>query len=303
VPATRLGPALGRQRDRAGVGAGQAASAAGIGPDELHAVEAGEQVPDAGTVARLLDHYGSTVDEWLPPRRPMDAEAIAGRSDAATLRRYLRHVEAARGPGGPGGFRHADLQVLVGIVGFDPATIVQRIRSLTGCSATKAKRLRRMLLVGLAVSSGVGLGQGVAAAGQAPPVGPAVPQPAAAPAPPVPAVPIPIPVPATEGLPVVTAVPVGAVAPASAGATAVTFTIPPTVGVRVDGAGVPVAVRTNTAVAPARTDSWRLSRPGEPGGTAPDDAALVERTLALVAAQPDLPAPGDWRPGTWYDLA
>jgi len=100
-----------------------------------------------------------TIDRSLPaspmmmmrPRQPIDRESIRGTTEEEVLRNFAASVRSWRGGGTTHPrFRRDDLIVLVGILGTDEARIEQRLVTLTGCNRVTAKRLRRMLLLGLA---------------------------------------------------------------------------------------------------------------------------------------------------------
>jgi len=42
--------------------------------------------------------------------------------------------------------------------------------------------------------------------------------------------------------------------------------------------------------------------PGHPSGEPVDDLALMNEVVAEALANPSVPAPGSWLPGTWYAL-
>jgi transcriptional regulator with XRE-family HTH domain len=149
TPASRLGSALSQQRQHAGLGAAPAAAGSGLGSRQLRAFESGRRKPDPATVARLLGFYGSSFDELLPPRRPIDPVSFEGLSDSAILTHHLGQVRRRRDNKSPQGFRRDDIEVLVGILGTDPRTIESKLRALTGCNRRTAKTFRRILVTGL----------------------------------------------------------------------------------------------------------------------------------------------------------
>jgi LPXTG-site transpeptidase (sortase) family protein len=106
-----------------------------------------------------------------PVRRPLDPAVLAsGGSDAALLGGYVELVRTWRGAGPHDlRFRQDDIVVLVGILGTDAAEIERRLIALTGCTKQTARRLRRLLLVGL-VALPVGVTATIVAASTAAPV-------------------------------------------------------------------------------------------------------------------------------------
>jgi LPXTG-site transpeptidase (sortase) family protein len=106
-----------------------------------------------------------------PVRRPLDPAVLAsGGSDAALLRGYVELVRTWRGAGPHDlRFRQDDIVVLVGILGSDAVEIERRLIALTGCTKQTARRLRRLLLVGL-VALPVGVTATIVAASTAAPV-------------------------------------------------------------------------------------------------------------------------------------
>ena len=120
---------------------------------ELEEIEGGARSPSPSTIAGLLTLYGCTVDEFLPRRRPLDPELLAGLPDRQVLQHFVELVREWRGVSSRKRvlFRADDLRALVGILGTDATEIERRLIAITGCSTSTAKRFRRLLLVGLAL--------------------------------------------------------------------------------------------------------------------------------------------------------
>ena len=74
--------------------------------------------------------------------------------------------------------------------------------------------------------------------------------------------------------------------------TSIAVVVPATTLVRLDAAGAPVEVSTNTGRAPCRTDVVVVERDGT---TTPAPAAVRAAVLAALAGSED----GGWRPGAW----
>jgi LPXTG-site transpeptidase (sortase) family protein len=87
----------------------------------------------------------------MRPRQPLDPGVLRGSTEDEVLRRFVATVRRWRGSGAAAErFRHDDLVVLVELLGTDAAAIERRLIALTGCDRTTARRVRRLLLVGLA---------------------------------------------------------------------------------------------------------------------------------------------------------
>jgi hypothetical protein len=270
-----------------------------IAPDELNGIEAGRRRPGAETVARLVDTYGCSVQDFVPPRHPIDHTRFDGLSEADVLKHYLEMVRAWRETERPQCFRADDLRALVGILGTDGAGIEARLRALTGCSRKTAKWFRRLFVFGLAASSGALLYQGSAAAagdnaGQShitPAVNAGVAAHSTASRSPV----------VCHALSVTSA----PVAPSSSGPEAVvkvSVAVMAYVGVQVDSAGTPVAVRTNTGNPPDCQASWYVFGPRHTSGDALENLTAINQVMDAVAGTATLPRPGQWLPGTWYQI-
>lgn len=304
LPDGRLGSVLRARRRDADLTAAGAAAGAGIETDDLLDFEAGSRRPDPPTVARLVAQYGVAVDDLFPPRRRLDPATLTGRPEREVLAGYVEQVRAWRGAatGRPMQFRRTDLDVLVGMLGTNPAGIEQRLVTLTGCSRRSARRFRKVLVFSLLASAGGALFGGVALAAQGPdgPPAPASPAPTAAVA--VETTPGPPPTVCAPPAPE-TPVATPAAAPAAAATVQVTFTIASYVDVQVDAAGNPVAVRTNTGNGPRCSDSsWFVVAPGQDEGTPTGDLTIVNRAVDMASSITSLPESGDWKPGQWYSL-
>jgi hypothetical protein len=278
----------------------EAATLSGVDHDELDAVESGRHRPDPSTIACLLGTYTCTIEDLVPARRPRGPESFEGMSEADVLKHYLGQVQAWRKSERPQCFRADDLRVLVGILGTDSAGIEARLRALTGCSNATAKWFRRLLVFGLAASSGALLYQGSAAA-----AGAGTAQSQASPA--VRTAVMTAHTPASPP-PVVCTAPNGSSASAASGSShpaaveKVSVAVLAYVDVQLDDAGTPVAVRTNTGNAPDCEASWYVFEPQYPSGVVLEDTGLMDRVLAAVTATAALPGPGRWQPGTWYQV-
>jgi transcriptional regulator with XRE-family HTH domain len=86
-----------------------------VGLEVLCAIESGRHRPDAATIGRLLDAYGCSIDDAVPPRRPFSADRFEGMAEADVLKHYLALVHKWRRSERPQRFRAEDLSVLVGI--------------------------------------------------------------------------------------------------------------------------------------------------------------------------------------------
>ena len=308
VPALRFDALLRQRREMVGLEQREAAVMSSVDPDELSGIEAGRLRPGVETVARLAGTYGCSVQDFVPPRQQIDPARFDGLSEADVLKHYLGMVRAWRETERPQCFRANDLATLVGILGTDGAGIEAKLRALTGCSSKTAKWFRRLLVFGLAATSGALLYQGTAAAagnsaGQsqmAPAVnaGMAAHSAASRPAVACPAVSVaPAPVPAGSSAP--------AAAGGSSGPTAVakaSVAVAAYAEVQLDSAGTPVAVRTDTGNPPNCDASWYVFGPQHASGHALVDTAVINRVMDAVAGTATLPAPGQWAPGTWYGV-
>jgi transcriptional regulator with XRE-family HTH domain len=307
VSDARLGVVLRDQRERAGASRRDVAVRGGITYGRLRAVESGRRRPAAATVGRLMDAYGCTIDDLLPPRGGLDPAMFAGVSDADIVRHYVALVETWRGAQVVEMFRSDDVRVLVGILGTDPAAIERELRQLTGCSRVTARRFGKVLAISLAASAGVIVASVVAAAaaGAHTTPGPTTARPPVAVvvttvvAPTAPSTPIVV-CPSPEPVAVATSMPQAA---AVGGGTAVSLTVAAYADVRTDAAGTPVAVRTNTGDPPGCDGPWQVFASTDAVGEPVIDIAFVNRVVAVVQASGVLPAPGGWQPGTWYPLA
>jgi hypothetical protein len=165
LPPKRLGQALFQQRTQAGA---RQARVPGFDETEVGEFETGRRRPDAATVGALLSIYGCGLDDLVPPRLPLIATGLSGRSDKEVLARYLEAVRGWRNSGSRQvQLRQDDLAVLVTILGSDPDEIVSRMIELTGCNWKTANRFQRIFRGGVAAAAigTLGLG-GLAVAGR-----------------------------------------------------------------------------------------------------------------------------------------
>lgn len=94
---------------------------------------------------------GCEMNPVVPDRQPLDSSLVTGSSDDEVLRGYVALVRTWRGGCTTAlRFRQDDLVVLVGILGTDPEDIERRLIAITGCTRSKARHLRRLLLVSIA---------------------------------------------------------------------------------------------------------------------------------------------------------
>jgi transcriptional regulator with XRE-family HTH domain len=296
MPKDRLRSALARERRRKGLGVEDAAAGTGIEAGDLKAIESGALTPEPSTVVRLLHLYDTPLDDLYPPRRQLDSTSLSEMSESEILTRYVKQVQSWRHSSKPYGFRQDDIQVLEGILGTEASAVEAKLRTLTGCNRSTAKVFRRLFVIGLLASTGTALGQGVAAASSG--TLPSQRKPAAATAM----------APLSRLAPTEVCKTLGAnsvEAPSSTNPSSdakASVQILAYVHVYVDAAGTPIAVRTNTGNAPDCTCLWYAFGPGHPQGAPVDDLALMNEVVAEVLASPSIPAPGSWRPGTWYAL-
>jgi transcriptional regulator with XRE-family HTH domain len=142
VPDRRLGDVLRRRRQNLRLGLGAAAERAAVTRDALSDIESGDLRPDPAALGRLLDAYDCGILDLLPPRRPLDPAVVGGGSEAEVLKRYVGQVRVWRRAGKRTslGFRRADIEVLVAILGTDPAAAERKLIALTSCSRKAAQR-------------------------------------------------------------------------------------------------------------------------------------------------------------------
>jgi len=305
IPSGRVGSALREQRNRAGIALGPAAARARLRPDQLDAIESGQRRADVATVTALLGVYGCSLGELFPPRRPLDLAAFDGMSEAAILKHYVRQVRTWRRARSPQGFRQADLEVLIRILGTDPRAIEKKLRALTGCRRSTAKNFRRLLVVGLVAATAAVLAQGMASAsGRSVPVQPR--PPAATAAAPTshtttPATTVVCRLLGAIAAPTAPATPSGSGQSGPASVVTASVSVLAYVDVQVDQAGNPIAVRTNTGNGPECAVSWFVFGPQDPAGDPLQDITLADRVMTAAANQ-TVPAPGAWHPGAWYSL-
>ena len=244
----------------------------------------------------FAETYGCSVQDLVPPRQPLDPAVFDGLSDAEILKHYLAMVRTWRETERPQCFRADDLQTLVGILGTDVTLIEGKIRALTGCSRKTAKWFRRLFVLGLAAPPAL---FSIRAAPLRPGTAPVSPTP-----------------PrlrrrrrSNHGFVFSCSVPrperyfrpqshqhfrPGAVVKVSVAVMAY-------VGVQLDSAGTPVAVRTNTGNAPDCQASWYVFGPQHTSGDALENMAAINQVMDSVAGTATLPAAqGQWLPGTWY---
>jgi transcriptional regulator with XRE-family HTH domain len=314
VPALRFDALLRQRREMVGLEQREAVVLSSVDPDELSGIEAGRRRPGAETVARLVDTYGCSVQDFVPPRHPIDPTRFDGLSEADVLKHYLEMVRAWRETERPQCFRADDLRTLVGILGTDGAGIEAKLRALTSCSSKTAKWFRRLFVLGLAATSGALLYQGTAAAGDsagqyqmAPAVnaGSAAHSSASRPAVVCHALSVtPAPVPAGSSAPVPagSSAPVPAPSSGPAAVAKVSVAVMAYADVQLDSAGTSVAVRTNTGNPPDCAASWYVFGPQHASGDALENTAVINRVMDAVAGTATLPAPGQWAPGTWYGV-
>ncbi len=150
LPARRLGSLLSTRRKQAHVEALPAARAAGIELAALDDIESGRTSPEATVLAALLNCYGVTPADFLPPRAPLVTAASDGTSDEV-LRGYVDAVRKWRASGRRErlNFRANDLLALGEALGTDPDEIERRLIAMTGCSPLEARLLRQWFLAAL----------------------------------------------------------------------------------------------------------------------------------------------------------
>jgi transcriptional regulator with XRE-family HTH domain len=150
LPAHRLGSLLSTRRKEAHVDALRAARAAEIETTALDDIESGRTPPEATVLAALLNCYGVTPAEFIPPRAPLVMTGSDATSDEV-LRGYVDAVRKWRKSARKDKlhFRDHDILVLGKMLGTDPDEIERRLISITGCSAVEARRLRKWLLAAL----------------------------------------------------------------------------------------------------------------------------------------------------------
>ena len=141
VPAVRLGQVLRQARRAAGVTIAAAAARADVPQRWLFWAESGRARADAMMVADLLAIYGTTIDELLPPRRPLLMLA-----EGDSVDRYVLQLGAWRPMGERPCFRSQDMDTLSKLTGQDCQRMARRVeRAVTGASAPSiwlAHRLR-----------------------------------------------------------------------------------------------------------------------------------------------------------------
>jgi transcriptional regulator with XRE-family HTH domain len=292
----RLRSALGRERRRKGLSIEEAAISTGIESGDLKAIESGALMPETSTVARLLLLYDTRLDDLYPPRKQLDATSLSKMSESKILTQYVGQLRSWRHSSEPYGFRQDDIQVLEGILGTEPWAVEAKLRALTSCNKKTATVFRRLFFLGLLASAGTVLGQGIAAASN----GPLPSQPkaaAAATAPPSHVAPAKV----CKTLEA-NSVEASSSSPGPSSEAKATVEISAYVQVYEDAAGTPIAVRTNTGNAPDCTGLWYVFGPGHPRGEAVNDLALMNEVVAEASANPSVPHPGSWLPGTWYTL-
>lgn len=125
VPRERLGQALRNSRRKSGHSVAQAAMRCDLLQRWLIAVEAGRFSAGADVVADLLDAYGASLDEVLPPRRGLLALDGVDRDDV--LRRYVGALQRWRGSDALGRLRAEDLEILSALLGLPAAKIERRL--------------------------------------------------------------------------------------------------------------------------------------------------------------------------------
>jgi transcriptional regulator with XRE-family HTH domain len=293
----RLRSALARERRRKGLGIEEAAAGTGIEPGELKAIESGALMPEASTTARLFHLYDTWLDNLHPPRMQLDSSSFSEMSESEILTQYVGQVRSWRHSSKPYGFRQDDIQILEGILGTEASAVEAKLRTLTGCNRSTAKMFRRLFVLGLLASTGTVLGQGIAAASSGTLSSQRKPAAATAMAP------------SSRLAPAEVCKTLGATSVEASSSTSgstseakANVEISAYVQVHVDAAGTPIAVRTNTGNAPECTGLWYVFGPGHPKGMPVDDLALMNEVVAEALANPSVPAPGSWRPGTWYAL-
>lgn len=235
----------------------------------------------------------------VPPRHPIDPTRFDGLSEADVLKHYLEMVRAWRETERPQCLRADDLRTLVAILGTDGAGIEARLRTLTSCSRKTAKWFRRLLVFGLAASSGALLYQGSAAAagdgtGQSH-ITPAVDAGAAAHSTASRS-------PVVCHAPSVTSAPVPSSSSGPGAVVKVSVAVMAYAGVQLDSAGTPVAVRTNTGNPPDCEASWYVFGPRHTSGEVLENLTAINQVMDAVAGTATLPRPGQWLPGTWYQI-
>jgi transcriptional regulator with XRE-family HTH domain len=159
-------------RQRAGLNLVEAARATGLLRSYLAALEVGRRRPLPREVDRIAHAYGADLSDLLPPRRPVEVDAVTGRitvdgrerplRDAADDREvyaaYLFLLYAVRGaaPGERIPLRSSDVELLMQVVGEDAETIEHRLVQLMGCTPDEASRLGGVLLRHRALTAAVG---------------------------------------------------------------------------------------------------------------------------------------------------
>jgi transcriptional regulator with XRE-family HTH domain len=165
LPAHRLGSLLLARREQAHVDSLSAARAAGIGIAALDVIESGRAAPATTVVLALLERYGVSPAEFVPPRTPV----VTARSDATSDEILRSHIDAVRqwrrsGRADKLNFRDSDMRALGKALGTDPDEIEQRLIALTGCSPREARLLRKWLLKALVtIPVAAGLAGGIPA--------------------------------------------------------------------------------------------------------------------------------------------
>jgi hypothetical protein len=227
----------------------------------------------------------------------LDSSSFSEMSESEILTQYVGQVRSWRHSSKPYGFRQDDIQILEGILGTEASAVEAKLRTLTGCNRSTAKMFRRLFVLGLLASTGTVLGQGIAAASSGTLSSQRKPAAATAMAP------------SSRLAPAEVCKTLGATSVEASSSTSgstseakVSVQILAYVQVHVDAAGTPIAVRTNTGYAPDCTGLWYVFGPGHPSGEPVDDLALMNEVVAEALANPSVPAPGSWLPGTWYAL-
>ncbi|MGA2011523.1 MAG: helix-turn-helix domain-containing protein [Solirubrobacteraceae bacterium] len=150
LPPARLGFLLRARREQAGLGVPAAARAAGIPAAAVDDIEAGRAPATVGVLAAMLRFYEVPLGAFVPPRRPLVVANADATSDEV-LRGYIGAVRTWRKAGHTDklNLRRSDVATLATLLGTEPHEIERRLISITGCSKTEARLLRKWFLAAL----------------------------------------------------------------------------------------------------------------------------------------------------------
>ena len=160
LPPERLGHLLRSARRHASLSRRRAANIAALSAASLIAIERGWETPSQVTLAALLNAYGTTTEQLLPPRSRLAIDgtnlalmgttkvhvaASSARDDL--LRGYIKLVTDARDNGALDtlSLRSADVSTLATALGTDDALLVERIAALLKCDLDEAASIGRVL--------------------------------------------------------------------------------------------------------------------------------------------------------------